>query len=215
MYTRVYHRWFLYGSFFATMISFIPLLKDIIVELEPNDDTLPALSFYETWIMLVISGFFYTLGSYAFVRAFREPQVSPMCSCKLFSTDELVGAWLFLAGTLPGVPFALMYWSADPSNVIYFALCVAAVVFVILSILFVIACYPSTAIRERKQYVRHIVRRCCGPSHWSVKHLQSDWLATTWFFFWATLFCLIGSIALLWDSIEAKNTLEVVIYGSR
>lgn len=166
-----FYRWFVFGSMFATVISLIPLLKDIITELEPSDDTLPAMSFYGTWVMLAVSGFFYTIGSYFFTRAFQDPPVMPMCSCKIFGTDELVGAWFFLLGTIPGVPFSLMYWGSDPDNFVYIGMCIASVTFVICSLLFVVSCYPS-AVKERRQFFKPIMRRCCGPSHWSIKHLQ-------------------------------------------
>lgn len=198
----------------ATITAVLPLLKDFIHELDPSDDTLPAMSFYGTWIMLAVSGFFNTLGSYAFVRAFREPAMKPWFSCKILATDELVGAWLFLLGTLPGIPFSLMYWTVDPENMTYFLMVIASITFVICSLLFVIACYPSP-VKETKQYIKPMVRWCCGRSHWTIKHLQNDWLATTWLFFWATFFCLIGSIGYYWEAHEAGNGLEQIVYGLR
>ena len=34
---------------------------------------------------------------------------------KHFRTDELLGAWLFLFGTVPAVPYTLVFFLIDPS----------------------------------------------------------------------------------------------------
>lgn len=71
----------------------------------PYSDTLPQLDFKLTWALLIFSGFFFTLGSIAFVRAFEEPPKRPIFYWyKHCQTDELLGAWLFLVGTIPAVP---------------------------------------------------------------------------------------------------------------
>jgi hypothetical protein len=120
-----------YGSLLATCIALVPLLGGRVAELGAGDDTLPALSFYGTWVMLAVSGVFFSVGSYAFTRAFQEPANAPFCSCRHFATDELVGAWLFLLGSLPYIPFSLLYWAAQPSSVVYCGMTVAAVAFVL------------------------------------------------------------------------------------
>lgn len=52
-----------------------------------------------------------------FVRAFEEPPVRPLLyNYKHFQTDELVAAWLFLAGTVPSVPYMLVYFVVSPST---------------------------------------------------------------------------------------------------
>jgi hypothetical protein len=49
-------------------------------------------------------------------RAFEEPPRRALLYWnKHFRTDELLGAWLFLFGTVPAVPYALVYFIIDPS----------------------------------------------------------------------------------------------------
>ena len=142
--------------------------------------------------LLIVSAFFFTLGSFAFARsfflynffifdffyafrAFEEPslQVSSLlltlyATCliaittlcfyvcmflsiyqplfpgfKHLASDELMGAWSFLLGTIPAVPYTLVFWIYDPTNVIYLGAFVMSIVFVIATYLFVLGCYPS------------------------------------------------------------------------
>ena len=49
-------------------------------------------------------------------RAFGEPPKRALLYWnKHFRTDELLGAWLFLFGTVPAVPYTLVFFLIDPS----------------------------------------------------------------------------------------------------
>ena len=85
-----------------------------------SDDTLSESEAREKWLLLVVSGLFFSLGSYgsdacdftsvhvcisasiltdsfcfdmylAFVRAFEDPLPPPMCRCMPMLSDELLG----------------------------------------------------------------------------------------------------------------------------
>lgn len=123
--------------------AIIPLIQVDINIFKATDDTLPVLDFYSTWALLIISGFFFTIGSYAFVRAFEEPPKPPLFTWKHVESDELLGAWLFFFGTAPAVPYTAIFYILNPGEIIYLGALAAAVLFVLATLLFVFACYPS------------------------------------------------------------------------
>ena len=133
----------MWGSLLAMLTAVVPLVDYYVHFFETTDDTLPVLEFTETWAMLIISGFFFTLGSYCFVRAFEEPEKHPLFTWRHFASDELLGAWLFLFGTIPAVPYCLAYWLLEPGEMIYFLSVIVSCLCVLATYLFVLACYPS------------------------------------------------------------------------
>lgn len=137
------NRWFVWGSVVAMLTAVVPLLQEHIHFFNASDDTLPVLDFYSTWAMLIVSGFFFTVGSYAFVRAFEDPPVQPMFTWRHLETDELVGAWMFFLGTAPAIPYAATFYILYPHEIIYLGALIVAGVFVLGTLLFVFACYPS------------------------------------------------------------------------
>lgn len=132
-----------WGSLISSVFSLIPLIQDFESFYRQHDDFLPALDFQLTWSLLVFSGIVYGLGSLAFVRAFEEPPKTPLFhKFKHLQTDELLGAWLFLIGTVPAVPYTLVYFSVRPSATYFFGM-IASVLLVAATFLFVRACYPT------------------------------------------------------------------------
>lgn len=139
--------WFVAGSAAMTLFALVPLCQQYIPFYEQHDDLLPSADFTVTWTLMVFSGFFFTLGSAAFVRAFAEPTKQPLFWYnKHFQTDELLGAWMFLWGTVPGVPYTLVFFIVDPTSVFLGAVGIS-IVMVMGSLLFVVACYPSDKVR--------------------------------------------------------------------
>ena len=135
--------WFVWGSVVTALTAVYPIINKEVTHDIHNDDVLPATDFEITWAMLIISGLFFTLGSLAFVRAFEEPPKQPLFhNYKHFQTDELLGAWFFLFGTMPAVPYMGVFFLITPSAFYFFGT-VAAGVFVLASYLFVVSCYPS------------------------------------------------------------------------
>lgn len=136
--------WFVAGSAAMTLFAVVPLIQPYIPFYNPEqDDLLPTTDFDVTWALTVFSGFFFTLGSAAFVRAFEEPSKRPLFYYnKHFQTDELLAAWLFLWGTVPTIPFTLIFFIVDPSSVFLGAVFIS-IMMVFGCVLFVVACYPS------------------------------------------------------------------------
>lgn len=135
--------WFVFGSAAMTLFSIVPLVQKYMDLYNQHDDLLPAADFTVTWTLMAFSGFFFTLGSLAFARAFEEPSPRPLFYYnKHFQTDELFAAWLFLWGTVPGVPYTLVFFIVDPTSIFLGAVGLS-IVMVFGSLLFVVACYPS------------------------------------------------------------------------
>lgn len=193
--------------------SVFPLIQIYYPLFYEPPGTLPILSYVETWSLLVVSGFFFTVGSYAFVRAFTEPPLPPLFTWKHLATDELLGAWLFFWAAVPALPYSFVYWSTDPGNVIYLGMLLMSAMFVLASYLFVLGCYPSDTAKAYKNCLKPTARVIFGRNHWIMKHLQNDWLAGTWVFFWGTLICCIGSFGIFWESLASENELEQFIYA--
>jgi hypothetical protein len=135
--------WMVWGSLLTATFAVVPLIQQYESFYKQHDDILPSVDFKLTWSLLIFSGIMFTFGSLAFVRAFEEPPKRPLFYFyKHFQTDELLGAWLFLVGTAPAVPYSLVYVLIQP-NFTYFSTLFASGVFVLGSLLFVFSCYPS------------------------------------------------------------------------
>jgi hypothetical protein len=138
-----------WGSLLTAAFAMVPLIQDYESFYHQHDDLLPSVDFKVTWSLLVISGIAFTFGSLAFVRAFEEPPKQPLFhQYRHFQTDELLGAWLFLLGTLPAIPYTLVYFSLYPTFT-YFGSLVGSIVFVAGTSLFVYSCYPSPSGKVR------------------------------------------------------------------
>lgn len=139
--------WFTFGSLLTALFAIYPLVHFHGDTYSQEDDTLPSADFEATWAILIICGTLFTAGSLAFVRAFEEPPRQPLFhNYKHFQSDELLGAWLFLGGTVPSIPYMLIYFLLSPSAFYFFGLC-AAIAFSYGTYLFVASCYPNDKVR--------------------------------------------------------------------
>ena len=209
--------WFVVGSVIATLIPAVPLVDLFYPFWETGSGSLPLLEDAAAFGLLIVSGFFFTLGSLAFVRATEEPAVRPLFGSWTIhlATDELLAAWLFLFGTIPFVPFMAVYVYYNPDVLVYWGSLVASVIFVIACYLFVLACYPTEEIRQ-SVVIPQITKVLCGEKRWIQKHLANDWLAGTWIFFYGTLVVCIGAICLLILTMRTNSTnyLEIFDWAS-
>lgn len=211
--------WFVLGSFLSMIIPILPLLRQHIsfMNLDKNLNTLDALNYSATWILLIISGAFFTVGSYGFVRASEETQPPPLLGtyfCGHCASDELFAAWCFFLAVLPAAPFCIIFLAAKPNSLTYMGMTVIALLCIIGCYLFVMACYPHEDKKEF-EYIKKFF-------HWmGIKnsgvintHLANDWLAGTWFFLFATFLMLAGSIYELYHSIHVNNGFEIYIWAT-
>lgn len=148
--------WFVWGSLGCVIFAIIPIIDIYSTKFNLVEESIPEKFFDATWALLIFSSFAFGLGSLAFVRAFEEPRQRPLFWWyKHLQNDELLGAWLFLLGTVPAVPYALIFFFLQP-DVMYFGAIVCSIVTVLATALFVKACYPhDTEVRVQSIATTH------------------------------------------------------------
>ena len=209
--------WFVLGSVLATIIPVVPLV-DLFYPFWPASDTvkLPLLSDVTTFALLIISGFFFTIGSLAFVRATEEPPLRPLFAKVTvhLETDELLAAWLFLLATVPFPILMLVYINNDSHVMVYWGCLAASTMFVVATYFFVLTCYPQE--NERNfQIAPQLSRLLFSEDNWIHRHLSNDWLASTWLFFYATLVMVVGSAGMMFVEIfDGGDDLEIFDWAS-
>jgi len=138
--------WYLWGSLISMIIPIFPLIS-LYEGFWPEADVhLPKTEHVAVYVLLIVLGFFYTVGSYAFLRAVETPEVEPIFTCYHFGSDELFGMWMFTLGTMPAIPLLAMYayYNNGTSIGSQFKLALALTVFFeFLFFLATFACYPS------------------------------------------------------------------------
>jgi predicted Kef-type K+ transport protein len=120
-----------------------------------DDSSLTFDQFVISWILMLVSGIFSTLGSLAFVRAFHEdPPMAPLFPTYYhLQSDELLASWLFFFATVPFVPYILIFLASSGYRSLLFLVGLGfAIVAAMGALLFVRACYPSD--RVCMHYVR-------------------------------------------------------------
>lgn len=199
--------WFVGGALFTTIIAIIILMNSYYPsEWLGHDNSyngMPRDLYRVTWVMLSVSGVLYLLGSLAFVRAVNEPPMQPLFPCSVHTaTDELLGSWLFLFGTVPSIPYAVcyLYWY---NNAWYLGMLAVAIIGTLGGYLFVLSCYPSE--KARSAQLLQCLVFVCGRKPCIMKHCANDWLAGTWMMFYATA---VGSVALVVLTVMEIMTVE-------
>ena len=189
--------WFVLGSAFAPLIPIVPLV-DLFYPFWAATPRLPILSDAATFGLLIASGFFFTIGSLAFVRATEEPPLQPLFAMVSVhvETDELLAAWLFLVATIPYPIFIAVYIHFNPHVLFYWGVLFASLLLLMATYFFVLTCYPSNELKN-VQFAPQLSRALFGEESWIHKHLSNDWLASTWIFFYATLLMQLGSLGML------------------
>jgi hypothetical protein len=194
---NVHHlRWFLFGSIFITAASAIVLANSYNEVIGTDDSFLSRPAFRASWALLVVSGAFCTVGSFAFVRAMNNPPMASLFSCKHCATDELFGSWMFALATFPLVPYCLLFlWVQN--DFVYLAMLAFSVLSFLGACLFVRGSYPVTN-ESSKSKILSCLGYCFGHRRFLMKHFATDWLVGTWLVFWATA---VGTVGLFFFTI--------------
>ena len=205
--------WFVVGSLMSAIIPIFPLI-DIYLPLFsiPEGTVLQAFGKAVTWILCIISGLFFTIGSWMYVRAFDEPMPRPLLENYYhFSTDELLASWFMLLAVVPAIPLALVYLIPFPRDYTYVLFLVAAIFAVLASSGFIYTCYPNNCGGKHVQikYCHGFVKAIFGTDSSLLKHVESDWLACCWIMYWGTLFTTLGTYVLL---LTALNDRQLFVY---
>eukprot|EP01033_Poteriospumella_lacustris_P003249 gene3249-2395_t len=212
--------WFVIASVLFTVSSAIVLDNSYKnYYLGEDDSFLDTFRYRASWVLMTISGAFFVLGSFAFVRATHEdPPMKPMFTWYHVQSDELLGSWLFFWGTVPIIPYILLYLAQSHGRFMYWIALLIACVFVFATLLFVRACYPNESENTRKfQIIQPITRAlcCCFCSRAFLdKHLPNDWLAGNWIFFWGLFVGSVLSFMLLLYALSIGDGLLIFIMAS-
>jgi hypothetical protein len=103
------------------VITSIVILVNSYHESLGNDDSdLDRHRYRATWYLMIFSAAFFTLGSFAFVRAVHiSPPITPLFTWYHISTDELLGSWLFLFACIPFIPYSLIFLADEQDKLLY------------------------------------------------------------------------------------------------
>lgn len=207
-----------WGSLVSALIPIPPLIDCYITIFSvPAGTGLESFSEAQTWIFLILSGLFFTVGSWVFLRAFEEPPPPPLFpNFYHFQTDELFASWLFLFAMLPSIPFSLIFVANFPHELIHWGALIASILFCGASAFFTWSCYPFNHVlgEEKKtdtQIVLKWTSRVFGEKSFLLPHCQTDWLASTWFMLIATLFWFFGSWLMLFTT---QNDRQLFVYST-
>lgn len=204
--------WMVWASLVSAAIACVPL-ADIHMHFfdVPKNTELAAFSQSSTWILAIVMGVFFTLGSFAFVRAFDDPPVPPLFSWRHFGTDELLGAWLTFLGSTPAIFFCLVFVVEDPTDIVYWGGFVASILFNLGAALFVYTCYGHESTVVWKPYTYLCTKALVGNRPCILNHVANDWLAACWFFLFCSVLWALGSIVYI---CIARNERQDFIYAA-
>lgn len=217
--------YFTAGSIYVVIAASITLANGFDNKFLGDDSSnLSDYHYRATWVLVLLSGVFFTLGSLAFVRAVHEPPLAPffprVYHCQ---SDELIGSWFFFLGVVPLLPYCFIFLveaSTLTSKILYTGGLVMAVLLLIAAFLFARACYPSAANASGRpqQYILPVLdcclKACLLSEKWMALHLANDWLAGCWVLLWATVALTIGCFVLLVLAIQDRHSLPIFIYGT-
>lgn len=137
--------WYVLASLILTVASAMVLINAYHRRyLGEDDSALDTFRYRASWVLMTVSGAVYTLGSLAFVRATHDdPPMPPLFTWYHVQSDELLGAWLFFWGTVPVLPYALLYVAQSHGATLDWVYLALGGLVVYIMGLFVHACYPS------------------------------------------------------------------------
>ena len=206
--------WFVAGSFISFLIPIIPIY-DILDPTHsifnvPVDKSIPLFANILTWIILMISGFFFTVGSYVFLRSFEVPPVDPLLKgCRLCHSDEIFASWLFFLAVIPAVPFVGVYLSYDLMSMNNWVMMIGAVMFVLMSALMVQSSYQE---RNAAPKLLPLIIRVFGPKQYIKTHCATDWLVSMWVTYYVSLIGTIGCIGIWLLTSQDGNNRQAYTY---
>eukprot|EP01038_Epipyxis_sp_PR26KG_P006436 gene6436-8856_t len=172
--------WYVFGSFVSMIIPLFPLIS-LYEGFWPRAGYLNVIENTAAYALLVFMGVFYTIGSWAFLRAVEEPEREPLFTWYHFSNDELFAMWMFTIGTVPSIPCMGLYVYYNPENADFqlaFALCI---IFSVACFILTLACYPSVGRKkEPTKILSYMMCACLCKKSCYGRHFANDWLIAMW-----------------------------------
>jgi|MDTE01.2.fsa_nt_gb hypothetical protein len=208
--------WFTAASLLAAVIPIVPMATyDEMNEYGVHNHSIGYQIHTMTYVLLILCGLFYTLGSYALKRAVQIPSRKPLMPCIYHtSTDELLGSWCFLIGTLVTLPICIVLLSYDPVQSSYWLGLVFITLACIICAVFCHSCYPSQQRNARE--ILHPLLINCGPyccSSAMEMHLANDLLICAWAFFVTSAVVTILCLLLFFYAVAETDENMLFDYG--
>lgn len=203
--------WFVWGSVLQGLIPIVPLVSLFLGFWETTSTYLPVGAHVAVYVLQVIVGAFFTVGSYAFLRAVHpdlqsEPFFNPTKGTvtglrKMVMTDELWGMQCFLLGILCGIPIFSIFvaYSSGAQSNFWMLVLATNVIFVLVScfgVKIAMPC-PNTSEEESHDLLAPYLLRCLGHIKWLAAHISNDMLVLSWGMYIGCILGLIASIGLL------------------
>ena len=115
---------------------------------------------------------------------------------------------------LPAIPYSLVFIKYNPHRMAYWGVFIASLLSVGASGFFVYTSYPSTGIGKDGEIriVSPYIVWMMGKNSRIRKHVETDWLAACWFFYWSSWLLVLGSYLLL---CMADNDRQIFVYLTR
>ena len=201
--------WMTWGSGLAMVLPVVPLIM-LASASEGGDtglgDSTSNRAAASVYIMLIVAGLLFTIGSWAIKRAVQVPAIKPLFQCFHCGSDELLGMWLFTLGTTLGIPIFCVYISGSSSTdgggirggsteavLGLLAVCVCILVCLVVTW----RTYPGSRSHPGR-FSRFAIRGLClNPDGSFAKHIRTDLLLGGWLFYLGCLLVTAGSLSLL------------------
>ena len=201
---------FFYGSVGATVTAMVPLLYDLSLG---ESNKLPVLMLETTWGLIALSGVFYALGSLALVRAFRDSAIDPVCTgLECFDSDELLAMWLYLLGSLPFIPYSIIFFLRAPS--IAYALSVIGSVLLVLGCSIMVHASYESGIPKNSFAQCFLQNSTHTVTKWMAKHLVNDWLVGCWILLILNVIGAMGGLVLLLLALYVASASDLFVWGT-
>ena len=214
---------FIIGSIFATIMPAIPLMTyDELDEFGVHNHSIAYEVHTMTYSLLIICGAFYTLGSYALKRAVEIPARKPLMACFSHTrTDELLGSWCFLLGTIVTFPILIVLTVMDHRSAQYWVGTMFIALAILICAVFCYSCYPSV-MSKRKEILRPVLVKLgctisCSSSSDTCPydgHLANDLLICAWAFFLGCAASTLLSFMLFVYAVVETNETAMFDFGT-
>lgn len=219
--------WFIWGSILQALIPIPPLISLFEDWFESTSTFLPFDIHIIIYLLQVIVGLFFTVGSYAFLRAVhpalkdtpffnpdnRQSQIGAIR--KHCMTDELWGMWCFFLGILCGIPIfsIFVHYTRDHSTGFWELVLFVNIIFVLVAAFGIRICYPSNS-HEEKQIISPYFKFVFGRCKSIVVHMDNDMLILSWCMYLGCIVGLIGVIGLLVIAAHHHHRREIYEYSA-
>jgi len=218
---------FIYGSVLQALIPIPPLVSLFLNFWEETSRYLPLDIHICMYVLQVVIGIFFTVGSYAFLRAVHpklstqpffnphnEVDISTLRKCCM--TDELWGMWCFFGGVLAGVPifsFFVHYQTGASTGYWELILFVNCLIVIVMAFGVRIA-WPSGTQDEEKQIVAPYFLYFFKNFKSIAPHVANDMLILSWGMYFSCILGLIGCLGLLAIASQHHHQREIYDYAA-